>query len=97
MNQEGGGSDRFAGQSNDALNRQIGDTQRVLLRRLFGRSVKGARASMERLVIPDGLTDETLQIYAELARRAIVAGKDTLGVQAMRLQVIEAILKARQS
>jgi hypothetical protein len=34
-----------------------------------------------------------LIVYAEVARRAIANGKDTLGVQAIRLEIIEAALE----
>lgn len=44
--------------------------------------------------LPPGVTGETLVKYRELAIRAIGAGKDTLGVQAKRVEIIDAILRS---
>jgi len=68
--------------TNQAINRMIGTVQRELLKDFF----KTGR-------IPEGLSQRTLQLYKEIAERAIAAGKDQLGVQAQRLQQITSALK----
>jgi RHS repeat-associated protein len=88
----GGGScpaDRYKNLSNEELNELIGDQQRQLLREFFGKSVKGARGRMENFHVPEGLARQTLEIYREVANRAIAQGIDGLGVQRLRLQLIE--------
>jgi hypothetical protein len=95
VEQEGSDGNRFVGLSYGTLIQMMGDSQRVLLRRWFGRSVEGARTSAGRVTVPIDLTRETLLIYAEIARRAIAAGRDSLGVQKLRLELIERVLKAR--
>jgi hypothetical protein len=60
----------------------IGDSQRELLGELF----KTGEA-------PQGLTQRTLQIYKEIAQRAIDAGKDSSHVQQLRLLIINSLLK----
>lgn len=77
-----GGRSGFNLLSNQALNRAIGLLQRTLLRRLF----------LERQ-LPPGLTKRSLELYREIAKRAITEGKDQLGVQAERLKLIEQALR----
>jgi RHS repeat-associated protein len=60
-----------------AVNRMIGAAQRDLLRDFF-RTGK----------LPEGLSQQTLRLYKTAAERAIAAGKDQLGVQAQRLEMI---------
>jgi RHS repeat-associated protein len=67
---------------NRAINQMIGDGQRELLKEFF-----------ETGKAPEGLTEKSLQLYKEVAQRAIAAGKDQLGVQAQRLQMITSALK----
>jgi hypothetical protein len=74
--------DVVEGMSNNAVNKAIGDTQRELLQEFF----KTGEA-------PEGLTQRSLQLYKEVAQRAIAAGKDQLAVQAERLQMINSVLK----
>src|SRR5262249_52858880 len=74
--------DVVEGMSKNAINKAIGDTQRELLKEFF----KTGKA-------PEGLTQRSLQLYKELAQRAIAASRDQLGVQAERLQMINNILK----
>jgi hypothetical protein len=71
----------------------------AVLSHLFGRGVAGAQTVLAeiqffggRLIPPPGLTQQMLFQYRDLATNAIMAGKDTLGVQAMRLQIIDAAL-----
>jgi RHS repeat-associated protein len=71
------GEDGLGMASNQAINRMIGATQRELLKDFF----KSGK-------LPEGLSQRTLQLYKEVAQRAIAAGKDQLGVQAQRLQMI---------
>lgn len=67
---------------NQAINRMIGSAQRELLKDFF----KSGK-------LPEGLSQRTLQLYKEVAQRAIAAGKDQLGVQAQRLQMIMNAIK----
>ena len=64
-------------QGSRTLNQMISSGQRQLLRQYF----KSGK-------LPNGLTQRTLQVYKQVAQRAIAAGKDQLGVQAQRLQMI---------
>ncbi|MGH2350496.1 MAG: hypothetical protein ACRDI2_00170 [Chloroflexota bacterium] len=41
---------------------------------------------------PLGLTRDALEVYDEIARRAIAAGRDNLGVQALRREIIARLL-----
>src|SRR3989449_7847803 len=75
------GTDLIA--STNALNKIIGGSQRELLKQLFKTGD-----------IPEGLSQRTLQIYKEVAQRAIAAGKDASGLQRIRIQIIDAALKA---
>jgi hypothetical protein len=75
------GEDGLGLAGRQAINRMIGDSQRKLLGELF----RTGRA-------PEGLSQRTLQLYKTLAERAIAAGKDQLGVQAQRLQMINNLL-----
>jgi hypothetical protein len=59
----------------------IGAAQRELLKDFF----KSGK-------LPEGLSQRTLQLYKTVAQRAIAAGKDQLGVQAQRLQMINNVL-----
>jgi hypothetical protein len=69
------------------------------LRQLFGRSVAGAEALLDLLeaggplTLPDGVTVDVLLQYRELAVEAIASGKDILGVQALRVEAIDLILR----
>lgn len=63
-----------------------------LLGQFFGQGKRGALKELKEFYIPAGLTRETLERYAEIARRAINAGQDKSGVQADRLALIERAL-----
>lgn len=69
-------------ESTNALNQAIGASQRKLLTQIF-----------ETGDSPEGLSQRTLQIYKDIAQRAIAAGKDNVGVQAVRLKIIDEALK----
>jgi RHS repeat-associated protein len=69
-------------ESTNTLNKIIGGPQRELLKEFF-----------ETGKAPEGLSQRTLQIYKQIAQRAISAGKDQLGVQAQRIQMISNALK----
>jgi hypothetical protein len=68
------------------------------LRELFGRNVPGAQDLLSRLArgeqvaLPEGVTRETLEVYKEVARSSIEAGKDTIGVQQLRLEALDGLL-----
>jgi hypothetical protein len=69
-------------ESTNTLNKIIGGPQRELLKEFF-----------ETGKAPEGLSQRTLQIYKDIAQRAVAAGKDQLGVQAQRIQMISNALK----
>jgi hypothetical protein len=68
---------------NQAVNQMISAGQRELLRDMF----KTGR-------IPKDISAQTLKLYKELAERAIAEGKDALGVQAQRLEIIAKALRS---
>lgn len=81
----------------DAAEAGLSDLERAGLRDLFGSSTTGAQNLLNQLAegpvtLPENVTAQTLQTYADIAQNAIDAGKDTLGVQDMRLQAINIIL-----
>lgn len=84
---------QLAGLSLTQLNMMIHGTQQQLLRQLFGRGVQGAQEALAMGRLPAGLTRESLLVYAEIARRAIEQGKDSGGVQALRLEIIKKALE----
>lgn len=86
----------FAGQTNRELNLLIGDEQRDLIREFLGVGLKGTNIRAANFAIPAGLTRQSLQIYAEIARRAIAEGIDKAGVQAARLALIQQALDLLQ-
>ena len=55
--------------------------------------VQGARLALASRKVPAGLTRESLMVYAEIARRVAGTPKDKLGVQALRLQIINQALE----
>ena len=46
--------------------------------------------------IPKEISARTLKLYKEIAERAIAEGKDALGVQAQRLEIIAKALRSIQ-
>ncbi len=71
----------------------------AILSQLFGRGGVGAQSVLAeiqffggQLIPPPGLTQQILLQYRAVAMNAVIAGKDALGVQAMRLQIIESAL-----
>jgi hypothetical protein len=87
-----GDGNRFDRRTNAELNTAIAPEQRRLLKRFLGQSLRGAETRQRNFVVPAGLTWETLEIYAQIARRTIAAGRDVLGVQQLRLELIERAL-----
>ena len=77
----------------DELKSVYAGTQQKLLGQLFGDGVQGARLALSSGRMPAGLTREAMMAYAEIARRYIEAGRDTTGVQALRLQIIKQALE----
>jgi RHS repeat-associated protein len=69
------------------------------LRALFGRGPQGAQAVLQQLAegetfaLPEGVSRATLETYQQIAQSAIDRGIDTQGTQALRLQIIEQLLK----
>ena len=78
------------------LAKTIPDDQKGLLRQLFGNGPEGAAQALQNLQqggsLPEGLTQETLQTYQQIAQSAIDNGIDTVGTQAARLPVIQQAL-----
>ena len=61
--------------------------ERDKLVEFFGQSTKGAEDRAKNLKIPEGLTRDAIERYAELAREVIATGRDVLGVQKLRLDL----------
>jgi hypothetical protein len=55
--------------------------------------LRGKLKDLEHFKIPQELTRQSLERYAEIARRAVESGNDKSGVQADRLALIEKALK----
>ncbi len=83
------------GLTNAELNELIGDSQRALLRELFGQGEEGALSQLQNLQAPEGLTSQTLEIYQEIAQRVVQAGPNAPGyaVQSLRLQIVQQLLQ----
>ena len=79
-----------------AANTALSLADRAALRGFFGSSLEGAAAREADFRITEGLTREALENYSAIARAAIAAGKDELGVQAARLGLAERALRAMQ-
>lgn len=60
--------------------------------RFFGTSVEGAKAALQNFQMTQGITRDLLLRYKTIAEIAIEKGKDGLGVQALRLQLIQRAL-----
>jgi hypothetical protein len=61
-------------------------------------SVLGAQRLLDQISqgpvdLPPSVTPEVLERYADIARKAISQGRDKLGVQALRLNAINELLK----
>ena len=71
-------------------------TENAGLRELFGKGPEGADDTLQRDRIerPQGVTDETLVRYREIAKGTIAKGRDTLGAQEKRLRIIDRLLSA---
>lgn len=67
-----------------------------MLRRFFGNGIQGAESRSANFEITEGVTKDILQRYASVAQKAIDAGKDRLGVQAKRLELIRRAMKGIQ-
>jgi hypothetical protein len=70
----------------------ISRAQKELLEEFFGQGVEGAQARIKDFRLPNGLTRETLEAYQEIAERVIAEGIDTIGVQALRLELTKKAL-----
>ena len=84
---------RFAGLTNGQISRGIASWQRDCLKEFFGSGVEGAEATLRNFKIPEGMARETLERYHEIARRQIKRGLDPLGVQRLRLRLVERALR----
>ena len=85
-------NDPFAKMTNAELGKSIPQSQKVLLRQWFGNNLSKAEEAETHFNPPQGLTQDTLEKYEEIAKRAIAAGNDTQGVQAVRLRLVERAL-----
>lgn len=63
-----------------------------MLEEFFGAGIRGANHRLENFVVPKDLTAESLEAYAEIARRTIDEKLDKKGVQTLRLQLVEQAL-----
>jgi RHS repeat-associated protein len=69
-------------------------SETTALRGLFGNSTSGVKALIQSIESgafrpPPGITTQLLQRYGAVAERAILAGKDKIGVQVLRLEAIK--------
>jgi hypothetical protein len=55
--------------------------------------VQGAQRALQTGEIPAGITRQALMVYREIAKRQIARELDNNGVQALRVKVIEEVLK----
>jgi len=78
--------------TNQQIVRSLGSQQLDLLRQWMGIGAHGAQQAMGR-PLPQGLTENALRAYHEIARRQIEAGLDSVGTQAARLRLIEQALQ----
>lgn len=61
---------------------------------LFGTGASGALSQLGRLTaLPSGITANLLQRYADLARALVATGRDNVGTQAARLELIKEAAK----
>ncbi len=70
----------------------ISPERRNLFEEFFGRGLQGAKNRSKNFIVPKTLTAESLEAYAEIARRTIEEKLDKKGVQALRLQLVEKAL-----
>jgi len=72
------------------------------LRALFGQAVVGAIAVIEQLEkgtfkLPQGVTRSLLEMYCDIAQRAIDQNIDKIGTQSLRRDIINRILRGHGS
>lgn len=85
--------DKFADLSRGEIARKfISREQRDLPEEFFGTGIQGAKNRLENFVVPKNLKAESLEVYAEIARRTIAEKLDKRGVQVLRLQLVEKAL-----
>jgi RHS repeat-associated protein len=72
----------------EALKNLLGKDQTNLLRQLFGSGNLGANNALANLTRPEGLTNEAINVYRELARRAIEQYERSGNTAAAELQRI---------
>ena len=77
------------------LARTISKAQTKLLGELLGKGMAGARRALASPKVSQALSNESLIIYREIAKRVISEGLDKGGQQAVRIQVIEKVLLQR--
>ena len=87
----------FEGKSITELTSTISREQHRLITEFFGRGLPGIEKRLGDFRIPEGLTRETLETYAEIARRGIGQGLDEGGkILSGRLEIIERALRQMQ-
>jgi hypothetical protein len=86
-------SDRFQSLTRGEIAKCIGPDQVHLLRQFFGTGLAGAQVASQQFQVPAALKRESLEAYHEIARRVIMAGQDGLGVQRLRLRLVERALE----
>ncbi len=84
----GGTGSKYDGMSNKDINASFGQEQRDLLKEFFGQGKQGADDRAANFNVPNGLSNDTLNGYKEVAERQIAAGQDSTGVQQSRLELI---------
>ena len=79
--------------------RKLSPSEAKALTELFGRNEKGIEQLLRRLRageqvdLPEGVTLEMLKVYRQVADDAIANGIDTRGVQVLRREAIDLLLK----
>jgi hypothetical protein len=97
----GGGGEAEEGAFTKLTSREINEKylkgeQIELIREFFGTGLRGIAARKANFAIPPGLTRQSLEAYAEIARRAIANAKGNellLEVQGERLELIRRALE----
>jgi len=85
--------DRFANLTRGEIARKfISRKQKDLPEEFFGRGVEGANTRLVKFYVPNGLTQDALEAYQEIAERTIAENLDKNGVQTLRLQLVEKAL-----
>ncbi len=79
--------------SRKEIAKEISKEQVEKLGEFFGDSLQGVRDRLQDFSLPKGLTRESLLRYKVIAEKTIAEGRDKLGVQKLRLELVERALR----